>query len=209
VVLFQELIPHLGALSGQLLISAKALADLEEKLRHEKCEVQDKEIDSQYGSSITGEHGAGFVPSSTAAIAPLREVLERAKTRIIPKELVPHFPKTINLPPTSLYHVEHQHFVCLTIGSRGDVQPYIALGLGLKKQGHDVTIVTHEEYKEWIEAFGISHSTAGGDPGALMKLRYVLRLTASLPIVPNVNVPFSVETKASGIPHRQETGTDF
>ncbi|TFY83846.1 hypothetical protein EWM64_g158, partial [Hericium alpestre] len=48
--------------------------------------------------------------------------------------------------------------------------PYIALGLGLMAQGHTVTIVTHEEYKEWVVRFGIGHRTAGGDPGALMKL---------------------------------------
>jgi len=63
-----------------------------------------------------------------------------------------------------------KHFVCLTIGSRGDVQPYIALGMGLQKEGHKVTIVTHEEYKEWVTGFGIGHRTAGGDPTALMKL---------------------------------------
>jgi sterol 3beta-glucosyltransferase len=28
------------------------------------------------------------------------------------------------------------HFVCLTIGSRGDVQPYIALGIELMKDGN-------------------------------------------------------------------------
>jgi sterol 3beta-glucosyltransferase len=64
----------------------------------------------------------------------------------------------------------HTEFACLTIGSRGDVQPYIALGLGLKKEGHHVVIVTHDEYKEWIEGFGLEHRQAGGDPGALMKL---------------------------------------
>ena len=63
-----------------------------------------------------------------------------------------------------------KHFVCLTIGSRGDVQPYIALGKALQKEGHRVTIVTHEEYKKWVTGFGIDHRTAGGDPGALMKL---------------------------------------
>jgi UDP:flavonoid glycosyltransferase YjiC (YdhE family) len=63
-----------------------------------------------------------------------------------------------------------KHFVCLTIGSRGDVQPYIALGKALQKEGHKVTIVTHEEYKKWVTGFGIDHRTAGGDPGALMKL---------------------------------------
>ena len=50
------------------------------------------------------------------------------------------------------------------------MQPYIALALGLKADGHTVTIVTHAEYKEWVEGWGIRHRTAGGDPGALMKL---------------------------------------
>ncbi|KAI0304369.1 hypothetical protein B0F90DRAFT_1666870 [Multifurca ochricompacta] len=69
-----------------------------------------------------------------------------------------------------LLSIPSKHFVCLTIGSRGDVQPYIALGRGLQKEGHKVTIVTHEEYKEWVTGFGLEHRTAGGDPGALMKL---------------------------------------
>lgn len=68
------------------------------------------------------------------------------------------------------FKIASRHFVCLTIGSRGDIQPYIALGKGLLADGHRVTIVTHEEYKVWIESFGIEHRTAGGDPGALMKL---------------------------------------
>ncbi|KAI0304370.1 hypothetical protein B0F90DRAFT_1948660 [Multifurca ochricompacta] len=80
------------------------------------------------------------------------------------------FPKPINVPEEVLLPMPSKHFVCLTIGSRGDVQPYIALGKGLQKEGHRVTIVTHEEYKEWVTGFGIEHRTAGGDPGALMKL---------------------------------------
>ncbi|KAH8998524.1 hypothetical protein EDB92DRAFT_1180136 [Lactarius akahatsu] len=80
------------------------------------------------------------------------------------------FPKAINVPEEVLIPMPSKHFVCLTIGSRGDVQPYIALGKGLQKEGHKVTIVTHEEYKEWVTGFGIGHRTAGGDPTALMKL---------------------------------------
>ena len=79
-------------------------------------------------------------------------------------------PKPVNVPNEVLYPMPSKHFVCLTIGSRGDVQPYIALGKGLQKEGHKVTIVTHEEYKDWVTGFGIDHRTAGGDPGALMKL---------------------------------------
>ncbi|KAM0787800.1 hypothetical protein ACM66B_003854 [Microbotryomycetes sp. NB124-2] len=62
------------------------------------------------------------------------------------------------------------HFVCLTIGSRGDVQPYIALGIELKKDGNRVTIASHPEYRAWVESFGLEYKEVGGDPGALMKL---------------------------------------
>jgi sterol 3beta-glucosyltransferase len=46
---------------------------------------------------------------------------------------------------------ESLRFTCLTIGSRGDVQPYIALAKGLQADGHHVKIATHLEFKEWIE----------------------------------------------------------
>lgn len=44
------------------------------------------------------------------------------------------------------------HFTFLTIGSRGDVQPYIALAKGLMSDGHKCRIATHGEFKEWIES---------------------------------------------------------
>ncbi|KAG8955650.1 hypothetical protein FRC04_007641 [Tulasnella sp. 424] len=113
---------------------------------------------------------SSIAPSATEQLASVSKILERSATRAIPTELLAHIPRPINIPTGNQYHIEKQHFVCLTIGSRGDVQPYIALCLGLKKEGHEVTIVTHEEYKVWVEGFGIQHRTAGGDPGALMKL---------------------------------------
>lgn len=47
---------------------------------------------------------------------------------------------------------ESLHFTFLTIGSRGDVQPYIALAKGLMADGHRCRIATHGEFREWIEA---------------------------------------------------------
>jgi sterol 3beta-glucosyltransferase len=108
--------------------------------------------------------------SATGVLSPLHRTIDRAKRRSIPAHALAHLPKVINIPQGILPSTPSKHFVCLTIGSRGDVQPYIAMGLGLKEAGHRVTIVTHEEYKEWIEGWGIQHRTAGGDPGALMKL---------------------------------------
>ncbi|KAL0577594.1 Sterol 3-beta-glucosyltransferase [Marasmius crinis-equi] len=62
------------------------------------------------------------------------------------------------------------HFTFLTIGSRGDVQPYIALAKGLKADGHRVRIATHGEFKEWIESHGIEFGYVGGDPAELMRI---------------------------------------
>lgn len=67
-------------------------------------------------------------------------------------------------------NIPSQLFVCLTIGSRGDVQPYIALCLELQKRGHRTTIVSHPEYRDWVEGHGIAYRDAGGDPSLLMKL---------------------------------------
>jgi sterol 3beta-glucosyltransferase len=51
------------------------------------------------------------------------------------------------------------HFTFLTIGSRGDVQPYIALAKGLMADGHKARIATHGEFKDWIEAVCFKEST--------------------------------------------------
>lgn len=59
---------------------------------------------------------------------------------------------------------------CLTIGSRGDVQPYIALCKKLLQEGHRPRIATHAEFKDWIEGHGIEFAYVGGDPGELMRL---------------------------------------
>ncbi|KIJ21504.1 glycosyltransferase family 1 protein [Paxillus involutus ATCC 200175] len=65
---------------------------------------------------------------------------------------------------------EPLHFTFLTIGSRGDVQPYISLAKGLMADGHRVKIATHGEFKVWIESHGIEYGYVGGDPAELMRI---------------------------------------
>ncbi len=50
-----------------------------------------------------------------------------------------------------------------TIGSRGDIQPYIALGIELQKNGHSVTILTHPWAKQIVSFYGLSHISVGDD----------------------------------------------
>lgn len=58
----------------------------------------------------------------------------------------------------------------LTIGSRGDVQPYLAFARGLKEFGHTVTVATHPCFKTFVEENGIQFASLGGDPKKLMEL---------------------------------------
>lgn len=50
-----------------------------------------------------------------------------------------------------------------TIGTRGDVQPYIALALGLRKAGHSVTLVTHPCMRGLVESYGAAFAPMGPD----------------------------------------------
>lgn len=71
----------------------------------------------------------------------------------------------LNFKPT-----ESLRITCLTIGSRGDVQPYIALCKGLIAEGHKPKIATHREFQEWVESHGIEFAPVEGDPAELMRI---------------------------------------
>ena len=42
----------------------------------------------------------------------------------------------------------------IAIGSRGDVQPFIALALGLEDAGHEATVIAPENFKRLVEGYG-------------------------------------------------------
>jgi UDP:flavonoid glycosyltransferase YjiC (YdhE family) len=50
-----------------------------------------------------------------------------------------------------------------TIGSRGDVQPFIALAQGLKRAGHTVTLASHPLLRELVESHAVAFSPVGPD----------------------------------------------
>ncbi len=45
--------------------------------------------------------------------------------------------------------------VLLALGSRGDVQPFVALGKGLRATGHTVRVATHGDYESLVRAHGL------------------------------------------------------
>lgn len=46
----------------------------------------------------------------------------------------------------------------MTVGTRGDVQPFVALGKGLAQRGYHVSICTGENFKELVEKHGLHFS---------------------------------------------------
>lgn len=61
--------------------------------------------------------------------------------------------------------------VTVVAGSRGDVQPYIALGKGLQAAGHQVTIATHGIFGEWIAGHGLGFAQVEGNPREMIEGR--------------------------------------
>jgi UDP:flavonoid glycosyltransferase YjiC (YdhE family) len=52
----------------------------------------------------------------------------------------------------------------LTVGSRGDVQPYVALGLGLQAAGHQVRLATHVEFEPFVREHGLDFAVIPNNP---------------------------------------------
>ncbi|PQE06092.1 glycosyltransferase family 1 protein [Rutstroemia sp. NJR-2017a BBW] len=66
-------------------------------------------------------------------------------------------------PPPSL------NVVIQVVGSRGDVQPFVALGKVLKDTyGHRVRLATHPNFKGFVQGNGLEFFSIGGDPSQLM-----------------------------------------
>jgi len=59
----------------------------------------------------------------------------------------------------------------LTAGTRGDVQPYIALGCGLQSAGYEVRLATCGPFRETVEAHGLEFKFLAADPREEMRGR--------------------------------------
>jgi hypothetical protein len=60
------------------------------------------------------------------------------------------------------------NIVIQVVGSRGDVQPFVALGQELQSYGHRVRIATHDRFASFVAASNLEFFPIGGDPHDLM-----------------------------------------
>ncbi|KAF2963190.1 hypothetical protein GQX73_g10384 [Xylaria multiplex] len=71
------------------------------------------------------------------------------------------------------------NIVIQVIGSRGDVQPFVALGNELQKHGHRVRLATHNVFDTFVRSAGLEFYPVGGDPVELMA--YMVRNPGLIP----------------------------
>ncbi|KAI3417118.1 Glyco_transf_28 domain-containing protein [Psidium guajava] len=80
-----------------------------------------------------------------------------------------------NLPPLQI--------VMLIVGTRGDVQPFVAIGKRLQEYGHRVRLATHVNFKEFVLTAGLEFYPLGGDPKVLAG--YMVKNKGFLPSGPS------------------------
>ncbi|BFG37303.1 hypothetical protein CerSpe_235760 [Prunus speciosa] len=71
----------------------------------------------------------------------------------------------------------------LIVGTRGDVQPFVAIGKRLQEYGHRVRLATHANFKDFVLTAGLEFFPLGGDPKVLAG--YMVKNKGFLPSGPS------------------------
>lgn len=88
-----------------------------------------------------------------------------------------------SLEAADLQYIPPLQIVMLIVGTRGDVQPFIAIGKKLQDYGHRVRLATHANYKEFVMTAGLEFFPVGGDPKVLAG--YMVKNKGFLPSGPS------------------------
>lgn len=76
-----------------------------------------------------------------------------------------------DLDDTSFYEttkpIPRLNIAILVVGTRGDVQPFLAMAKRLKEFGHHVRLATHANFSSFVKEAGIGFYPLGGDPRVL------------------------------------------
>ena len=70
---------------------------------------------------------------------------------------------TLDASATSVEGEQGLKIIVLTIGTRGDVQPFVGLCKALKAAGHHPQIASHGYFKTWVEQEGVQFKDIGSE----------------------------------------------
>ncbi len=95
-----------------------------------------------------------------------------------------------------------------TYGSRGDVQPYVALGKGLQHAGHHVTIGTSKRFSSFIEKHGLKYGYMSDGLLSIIDTyqgRHMLENTTSIFDMVKQNIKLAKQLKPLQVAQIRET----
>lgn len=75
--------------------------------------------------------------------------------------------RPVNAAP--IEKTDKRRIVILTYGSRGDVEPFVALGIGLRNAGHAVRLAGPAPFAPFVEAYGLEFDPIEGNPDELVQ----------------------------------------
>lgn len=114
-----------------------------------------------YGETLTENDGRVRLDVDSKLAQTLSVFIKNAPEQSPPDYQEPGL-EVLEQPPPPL------NIVIQIVGSRGDVQPFIALGNELQKFGHRVRLATHRVFREFVMKSGLEFYPIGGDPNELM-----------------------------------------
>ncbi|WVZ83682.1 hypothetical protein U9M48_030807 [Paspalum notatum var. saurae] len=88
-----------------------------------------------------------------------------------------------SLDGTDIPYRPPMQIVILIVGTRGDVQPFVAIGKRLQDYGHRVRLASHANFKEFVLTAGLEFYPLGGDPKILAE--YMVKNKGFLPSGPS------------------------
>ncbi|KAK7243293.1 hypothetical protein RIF29_38086 [Crotalaria pallida] len=84
---------------------------------------------------------------------------------------------------TLVHNIRPLQIAMLIVGTRGDVQPFVAIAKRLQEYGHRVRLATHKNFKDFVLNAGLEFYPLGGDPKVLAG--YMVKNKGFLPSGPS------------------------
>ncbi|KAF1928116.1 glycosyltransferase family 1 protein, partial [Didymella exigua CBS 183.55] len=98
----------------------------------------------------------------------LKSQLTKTLVKLVPEKTREPFEPSRRLSTVYRGWNIRMNIVIQVVGSRGDVQPFVALGQELQKHGHRVRLATHNAFEGFVKKSNLEFYPIGGDPKELM-----------------------------------------
>ncbi|KAL2785872.1 hypothetical protein BJX66DRAFT_48580 [Aspergillus keveii] len=98
----------------------------------------------------------------------IQRIVRHTKEHPYPRGPIDHKPSVTFDPSEEESYRLRLNIVIQVIGSRGDIQPFLAIGQRLHSHGHRVRLATHLSFRETVQDAGLEFFNIGGDPAELM-----------------------------------------